>query len=48
VVVVNAAAALVAAGAAQNFLDGAHLAAQAIRNDAARRTLDALVKFTVG
>src|SRR6266704_2309458 len=48
VVVVNAAAALVAAGAAQNFLDGAHLAAEAIRNDAARRTLDALVKFTAG
>ena len=46
IVVVNAAAALVAAGVAEKFRDAAHLADEAIHSGSARRTLDALVKFT--
>jgi anthranilate phosphoribosyltransferase len=46
VVVVNAAAALVASGVAETFLDGAHMAAEAISSGGADRKLQALVAFT--
>jgi len=46
IVVVNAAAALVAAGVAENFAEGATIAAQAISSGAAQRKLAELVAFT--
>ena len=46
VVVVNAAAALVTSGVAETFLDGAHMAADAISSGEANRKLQALVAFT--
>lgn len=46
VVVINAAAALVAAGRAADFLDGAPMAAHSIDSGAAREKLDALVAFS--
>jgi anthranilate phosphoribosyltransferase len=46
IVLANAAAALVAAGRAGNFLEGVHLAAQAIDSGAARTKLDQLIAFT--
>jgi anthranilate phosphoribosyltransferase len=46
VVVVNAAAALVAAGVAEDFREGAHVAAEAIDSGAAREKLAAFVAFT--
>ena len=45
-VLVNASAALVAAGKAEGFVRGVEIAAQAIDSGAARRTLAALVEFT--
>jgi anthranilate phosphoribosyltransferase len=48
IVVANAAAALVAAGRAADFLEGARLAAESIDSGAARRKLDALITFTRG
>jgi anthranilate phosphoribosyltransferase len=42
----NAAAALVTAGMAANFLDGAQLAASAISSGLAQKKLAALVAFT--
>jgi anthranilate phosphoribosyltransferase len=46
IVMVNAAAALVATGAAKNFREGANLAAKAISSGAAEKKLAALVEFT--
>jgi len=46
IVVANAAAALVAAGRANDFLEGARLAAESIESGAARTKLDALIAFT--
>ncbi len=46
IVLANAAAALVAAGRAQNFRAGAALAAEAVDSGAAQAKLDALVSFT--
>jgi anthranilate phosphoribosyltransferase len=46
IVQANAAAALVAAGRATDFLDGVHLAAQSIDSGAARAKLDQLIAFT--
>lgn len=46
IVLANAAAALVAAGAAADFLEGVRLAAQSIDSGAAREKLDSLVAFT--
>ncbi|MFY9585175.1 MAG: anthranilate phosphoribosyltransferase [Candidatus Acidiferrales bacterium] len=46
IVLVNAAAALVAAGLAGDFREGAHLAAQSIDSGAAIAKLDALIAFT--
>jgi anthranilate phosphoribosyltransferase len=46
IVLANAAAALVAAGRAGNFLDGVRLAADSIDSGAARERLDAFVAFT--
>jgi len=46
IVQANAAAALVAAGRASDWLAGVHLAAQSIDSGAARAKLDALVTFT--
>jgi anthranilate phosphoribosyltransferase len=46
IVLANAAAALVAAGHAADFRDGARLAAESIDSGAARARLDALVDFT--
>src|SRR6266851_10352283 len=46
IVLANAAAALVAAGLAGDFRDGARLAAQSIDSGAARAKLDALIAFT--
>ena len=48
IVVVNAAAALVAAGVAENFAEGARVAAGAIDSGAAAEKLAALVRFTAG
>ncbi len=46
IVVMNAAAALVAAGAAEDFLDGAAQAAQSLDSGAARAKLQELIAFT--
>ena len=46
IVIVNAAAALVAAGVAHSFREGANLAAAAIASGAAKEKLAVLVKFT--
>ena len=46
IVIANASAALVAAGRALDFLEGARLAAESIDSGAARKKLDALVAFT--
>ncbi len=46
VTVMNAAAALVVAGLAENFLDGARLATEAIASGRAKKKLAALVEFT--
>ncbi|MFY9529653.1 MAG: anthranilate phosphoribosyltransferase [Candidatus Acidiferrales bacterium] len=46
IVQANAAAALVAAGRASDFLEGVHLSAQAIDSGAARAKLDDLIAFT--
>lgn len=46
VVVLNAAAALVAAGAAEDFRDGMHLAEKSIDSGAARDKLESLVRLT--
>ena len=46
IVLINAAAALVAAGRAKEFLEGVHLAAESIDSGAARRKLEALIAFT--
>ncbi len=46
VVLANASAALVAAGRAEDFLDGVRLAAHAIDSGAARAKLEALIAFT--
>jgi len=46
IVLANAAAALVAAGGAADFLDGVRMAAQSIDSGAAREKLDSLVAFT--
>jgi anthranilate phosphoribosyltransferase len=46
IVIVNAAAALVAAGVTSNFLEGAQLAAEALDSGAAKEKLAALVQFT--
>jgi anthranilate phosphoribosyltransferase len=46
VVVMNAAAALMAAGVAENFAEGARLARVAIDSGAAREKLAGLVEFT--
>jgi anthranilate phosphoribosyltransferase len=46
IVLANAAAALVAAGRAENFLEGARLAATSIDSGAARERLDAFVAFS--
>lgn len=47
IVLANAAAALVAAGRATDFLEGVRQAAHSIDSGAAREKLDALVKFTL-
>jgi anthranilate phosphoribosyltransferase len=44
-VAINAAAALVAAGVAQNFREGTQLAREAIASGAAERKLAALINF---
>ncbi len=46
IVIANAAAAIVAAGRASDFLEGARLAAESIDSGAARKKLDALIEFT--
>ncbi|MFZ3199767.1 MAG: hypothetical protein WA175_01310, partial [Candidatus Acidiferrales bacterium] len=46
IVLANAAAALVAAGRARDFLDGVRLAAESIDSGAARERLEALVAFS--
>jgi anthranilate phosphoribosyltransferase len=46
IVIANAAAALVAAGRASDFREGARLAAESIDSGAARKKLDALIAFT--
>jgi anthranilate phosphoribosyltransferase len=46
IVVINAAAALVACGSADNFLDGARLASDALSSGAAEEKLSALAAFT--
>ena len=46
IVLANAAAALVAAGRATDFLDGVRLAQESIDSGAARAKLDALVAFS--
>ena len=48
IVLVNASAALVAAGRARDFLEGMALAADSIDTGAARDRLDRLVRFTAG
>jgi anthranilate phosphoribosyltransferase len=48
IVVANAAAALVAAGRAAGFLEGARLAAESVDSGAAQKKLDALIAFTRG
>jgi anthranilate phosphoribosyltransferase len=46
IVLANAAAALVAAGRAEGFLEGVHIAAHSIDSGAARERLDAFVAFS--
>ncbi len=46
IVIVNAAAAIVAAGRATDFLEGAQVAAESIDSGAARKKLEALLAFT--
>jgi anthranilate phosphoribosyltransferase len=46
IVLINAAAALVAAGRAAEFLEGVHLAAASIDSGVARQKLEALIAFT--
>jgi anthranilate phosphoribosyltransferase len=46
IVVVNAAAALVAAGVAEDFREGARIASQALTSGGAQQRLAALVAFT--
>jgi anthranilate phosphoribosyltransferase len=46
IAIANAAAALVAAGRAADFLEGARVAAESIDSGAARKKLDALIAFT--
>jgi anthranilate phosphoribosyltransferase len=46
IVIANAAAAIVAAGRATDFLEGARLSAESIDSGAARKKLDALIAFT--
>jgi len=46
IVIANAAAALVAAGRAIDFLEGARIAAESIDSGAARKRLEALIAFT--
>jgi len=46
IVLANAAAAIVTAGHAKDFLEGARLAAESIDSGAARKKLDALIAFT--
>ena len=48
IVLANAAAALVAAGRATDFLDGVRLATESIDSGAARTKLDTLVRFSQG
>jgi anthranilate phosphoribosyltransferase len=48
IVVINAAAALVAAGMAANFMEGAQLAAEALSSGAAQEKLSDLEKFSKG
>jgi anthranilate phosphoribosyltransferase len=48
IVLINAAAALVAAGRAKEFLEGVHVAAESIDSGAAFRKLEALAAFTKG
>jgi anthranilate phosphoribosyltransferase len=48
IVIINSAAALVAAGVAENFMEGAQLAAKVISSGAAREKLAELKKFTSG
>jgi anthranilate phosphoribosyltransferase len=48
IVVINAAAALVAAGIAGNFMEGAQLAAKALSSGAAQEKLSELKKFSNG
>jgi anthranilate phosphoribosyltransferase len=48
IVVANASAAIVAAGRAADFLEGARLAAESIDSGAARKKLDALIAFCKG
>jgi anthranilate phosphoribosyltransferase len=48
IVLMNAAAALVAAGSAKEFLEGVHMAAESIDSGAARKKLEALASFTKG
>jgi anthranilate phosphoribosyltransferase len=48
IVAINAAAALVAAGVAENFDDGADLAGRTLSSGAARDKLSGLRKFTNG
>jgi len=48
IVIANAAAALVAAGRAADFLEGARIAAESIDSGAALNKLDALIAFTPG
>jgi len=48
IVIANAAAALVAAGRAADFLEGARIAAESIDSGAALKKLDALIAFTPG
>jgi anthranilate phosphoribosyltransferase len=48
IVLINSAAALVAAGRANEFLEGVHLAAESIDTGAARKKLEALIAFTKG
>ena len=46
IVIINAAAALVAAGRATDFLQGARVAGQSIDSGAAEKKLDALLAFS--
>jgi len=48
IAIANAAAALVAAGRAADFLEGARIAAESIDSGAALKNLDALIAFTPG